>query len=92
MIDLSFLQYEPKILKHGTKYDDPWDDRNESNFPLSGKTKPKKVMCIDIITGIKTEYESMNSASIALQSKHRSLFRVIKSGKLYRKRYSIKLA
>jgi len=86
---LANLEYEPRILRHGFHYDDPWQrERMAGGDPFK---HPKPITVLDAETGIVQTYPSMSSYSRLSGISVQMIRHVVSKGRLLRKRYKITL-
>lgn len=89
---LSFLSWNPRILDHGSNYDDPWgkiqiSDRRGKKF---GPAAP--VIIIDIATGKEYTEPSLSATARRLGVGISTIAGKLRSGRMIRERYVVRRA
>ena len=88
MNDFSFLQLEPRILKHNSAYDDPWNRIKNTRHTKSRKAI--HVIVTDTTNGCIMIYKSINSAANMMGYSPTYFLKAINRGKLLDNRYMAK--
>jgi len=87
---LSFLSWNPRILEHGDRYDDPWDCVRHTGGRGKKFGPAAPVIIVDTATGKEYTEPSLSATARRLGVNTGTIAVKLRSGRMIRERYVVR--